>query len=373
MVLSRVTLRHFRNLGCQELEIPPEGVAIVGANAQGKTNFLEAIYYLETFRSFRGARDDQLVAFEEDVFRIVAGLHDDDGGVGREVSAAFQRQGRRKKVTVDGAEPARLGDALGGLAAVVFSPSDVAIVSEGPAERRRFLDIVLSLNVSGYLEALQRFRQFLAQRNASLKEDRAATLAHVWDEGLVRSGARVMAARRDWIGARREAFSRLYAAVSGGRGAMLRYRADVDLAGGEDEDGIVASYLEALRDSAETELRMRTTMAGPQRDDMVITLEGDERELDVRDYGSGGQKRTAALALRLVEAETIREARRREPLVLMDDVFAELDAGRSERVLELMEREETGQVILTAPREGQVRLRREVLPRWTIEGGRIRT
>jgi DNA replication and repair protein RecF len=118
---------------------------------------------------------------------------------------------------------------------------------------------------------------------------------------------------------------------------------------------------------------MRTTMVGPQRDDLVISLEGEERDLDVRDFGSGGQRRTAALALRLVEAETIREARGREPLVLLDDAFAELDADRGERVLDLIDREETGQVILTAPKESDVRIRRNGLPRWTIEGGVVRT
>jgi DNA replication and repair protein RecF len=368
-----VTLRHFRNLGVQEVEVPPQGAALVGANAQGKSNFLEAVYYLETFRSFRGARDGQLLAFEEDVFRISARLEgdeDEEPGREREVTAAYQRSGRRKKVTVDGVEPPRLGDAIGTLAAVIFSPSDVAMVSEGPDERRRFLDIVLSLNRPGYLGALQAFRHVLAQRNATLKEDAALALVRVWDEGLVEAGARVMEARRAWIERWTDTFARIYGMVSGGRDARLDYRPNVTLDGAEGAEAVAEAYRTALRDSAETERRMRTTMVGPQRDEMVITLEG-ERELDVRDYGSGGQRRTAALALRLVEAATIREARGREPLLLLDDVFAELDPGRSERILELMEREETGQVILTAPRDADVRLRGGSLPRWSIEDGVI--
>lgn len=372
MVLSRVTLRHFRNLGIQELDVPPQGVAVVGANAQGKSNLLEAIYYLETFRSFRGARDAQLVAFGDDTFRVTGTLDGPGAERPREVSAAFQKTGRRKKVAVDGVEPDRLGDAIGVLAAVVFSPLDVALVSGGPSERRRFLDVVLSLNQPGYLAALQRFRHILSQRNASLKEAPGRGVVGVWDGGLVEAGARVVRHRRDWVRARSEAFTGFYAAVSGGRPAVLRYRPNLPLEGAESEEEVAGVYREALRDSADTERRMRTTMVGPQRDDMVITLEGDERELDVRDFGSGGQRRTAALALRLVEAETIRDARGREPLVLMDDVFAELDDQRSERVLELMEREETGQVVLTAPREEDVRLRRDTLPRWVVEGGRIR-
>src|SRR5687767_3977999 len=121
-------LRHFRNLADQELEIPPEGVAIIGENAQGKSNFLESVYYLETFRSFRSARDDEVLAFGQDVFRVAANL-EGEGVPSTNLTAAYQRSAKRKKVTVDGAEPERLADAVGRMAAVVFSPGDVAVVS----------------------------------------------------------------------------------------------------------------------------------------------------------------------------------------------------------------------------------------------------
>lgn len=378
MRLSRIEIRHFRNLGCQELEVPPEGMAVVGANAQGKSNFLEAIYYLETFRSFRGARDDQLVAFGQEAFHLRAALARDASekrrGVGDpapEITAAFQRTGRRKKVTRDGVEADRLGDALGTLAAVVFSPSDVAIVTEGPGDRRRFLDVLLSLNEEGYLGSLQRFRHVLSQRNAALKEPSTAGTADVWDPQLVRSGAEVMVARRGWIEARSESFRDYYSSISGGRPATMRYQPNVDFDGGGLE-GAMEAYREALRGSVDSERRMKTTMVGPQRDEVVLSLEDGDGGLDVRDFGSGGQRRTAALALRLVEADTVRDRRGQEPLVLLDDAFAELDEARSERILALLERDETGQVILTAPRESEIRVRREGLPRWTIEGGRIR-
>jgi DNA replication and repair protein RecF len=372
VVLSRVEIQHFRNLGIQELEIPPEGVAIVGANAQGKSNFVEAVYYLETFRSFRRVRDDQLVAFDGDLFRVVGVARDRHAG-STSIAAAFEKRGRRKKVSVDGAEPARIGDAIGGLGAVVFSPLDVAVVSEGPSERRRFLDVVLSLSGSGYLWALQRFRQCLSQRNACLREERGSAMVRSWDDGLARAGAEVMAKRKEWIERRGSDFSRFYAEVAGGEEAGLGYRPGLRIEGASTPEDIAAAYRAGLRDSAETEIRTRTTMVGPQRDDMVITLDDNGRELEIREFGSGGQRRTAALALRLVEAETIREARGHDPLILVDDAFAELDAARSERVLDLMEREETGQVILTAPKDGEVKLRRNVLPRWTIDAGRIRT
>ena len=372
MRLKRLAFRHFRNLGNQDLEIPPEGVAIVGDNAQGKSNLLEAIYYLETFRSFRGARDDQLVAFGEDVFRVVGTLaHEgaDDGVV--QVAAAFQKKGKRKKVTVDGVEPERVGDALGRVAAVIFSPSDVELVSGGPGERRRFLDIVLSLSDAGYLHALQDFRRVLQRRNASLKEGLPTAVVTAWDQGLVRTGAVVTKARRDWVEERRGAFWDYYAAVSGGAGAKMTYRPSVPIEGATTVEEVAEAYRDALIASSERERRMGTTVVGPHRDELVLRLEDEGDALDLRDYGSGGQRRTAALALRLVEAKTIRELRGQEPLILLDDVFAELDPGRSERVMELMEREETGQVLLTAPKESDVRLRRNQLLRWGIAGGRI--
>jgi DNA replication and repair protein RecF len=370
--LSRLSLRHFRNLGRQDLEVPAAGVAVIGENAQGKTNLLEAVYYLETFRSFRGARDDQLLEFDQDVFRVAAAIEGAAGRAPTELAVAFQRQGRRKKVTRDGAEPERLSDALGGLGVVIFSPADVALISEGPAERRRFLDIVLSLNAPGYLRELQRFRHSLSQRNAALRDEQPAALVRLWDDGLVASGARVTRARQLWVIERGPAFAAYYGQVSGGQTATPTYRPSVPTDGLTTVQEVEEAYREALRDAHERERRAGATAVGPHRDELSISLEG-ARGLEVREYGSGGQRRTAALALRLVEAQTIRDARGVEPIILLDDVFAELDAGRCERVLELMEREETGQVILTAPKDGDVRLRRDELPRWRIAGGRIET
>jgi DNA replication and repair protein RecF len=373
--LSALALRHFRNLRSQDLELPAEGVALIGDNAQGKSNFLEAIYYLETLRSFRGARDDQMVAFDADVFRVVGTTESegDDERRGAEVAAAFQKKGKRKKVSIDGTEPERMADALGHLSAVIFSPADVELVSGGPSERRRFLDIVLSLNEPGYLGALQDYRKILVRRNAALKGGEAPSVVSAWNHGLLRSGAEVMLARRSWVEARHEAFAGYYLRVSGRDGARMTYRPSVPLPDGSSLEDVREAFAEALRASAERERRMGVTVVGPHRDDVRLRLEDEREGLDLRDYGSGGQRRTAALALRLVEAATIRDRRSQKPLILLDDVFAELDAGRSERILELMDTEETGQVVLTAPKEADVRIRRDALPRWRISGGEIST
>ena len=375
MRLSGLAIRNFRNLGSQDLELPAEGVALIGDNAQGKSNFLEAIYYLETFRSFRGARDDQLVAFGEDVFRVAAVTDPEEGGgvAGGEIAAAYQRRGKRKKVSVDGREADRMGEALGRLAAVVFSPADIELVSGGPSERRRFLDIMLSLNEPGYLESLQEYKRVLVRRNASLRAGESESVVAAWNPGLINAGAEVMKARRSWVEGSCDAFGKYYERVSNGVRARMTYRPSVPLGGVRAVEGFCDAFHGALMDSAERELRQGVTVVGPHRDDVQLQLDDRAEGLDLRDYGSGGQRRTAALALRLVEAATIRERRNRKPLILLDDVFAELDPGRCERVLDLMEAEDTGQVVLTAPKEGDIRLRKDALPRWRIEAGRVST
>jgi DNA replication and repair protein RecF len=371
LFLSRLHLRNYRNFGEQVLELPPQGAAIVGDNGQGKTNLLEAVYYLEIFRSFRGAPDEQLVRFGEDVFRIEGRMEDAEGRT-RSVSAAFDRRGRKKKVAVNNGEPERLGDALGQVGAVIFSPGDVELVSGGPGGRRRFLDIVLSLAEPGYLLALQRYRQALFQRNTLLRQGSPRALVELWDEGLVASGSRVAAARAAWVAERAESFSVHYARVAGGQPGQMAYAASApELGEAASPAEVAAAFGTALARSADREQRRGMTLVGPHRDDLRFTVTGAEGgALELRTYGSGGQQRTAAIALRMVEAETIHAVRGREPIILLDDVFAELDPGRSQRIVDWIENEEGGgQVILTSPKPTDFELRGQILPRWGIRDG----
>jgi len=367
---AELRLRQFRNFAELELSFPAAGVAIIGDNGAGKTNLLEALYYLEIFRSFRGAPDERLVRFGEDAFFARGAVRGAQGA--SEVAVGFERRGRRKRVAVNGAQPARLGEALGSVGAVVFSPSDVALVAGSPAERRRFLDIVLSLNRPGYLGAVQRYRQALRNRNAMLRSGAPPALLAAWEAGLVHAGARVMTHRAEWAAEAAPGFARRYAAISQGHAARLAYAPSVPLPREvpEPEEAEVA-FQDALAHAAARERERRVTLVGPHRDDLALLLQrpGEEREL--REYGSGGQQRTAAVTLRMVEAETIRGARGREPVVLLDDVFAELDPGRSARILELLEAEETGQAILTAPKQSDLEVRRGTLPHWRIADGKI--
>jgi DNA replication and repair protein RecF len=378
MRLASLDLRGYRNLADQRLDFPAGGVALIGDNGQGKTNLLEAIYYLEIFRSFRGATDEQLVRFGEEVFRVEGRFETSEGP--KQVAAAYDRRARKKKVSVGGAEAERLGDAIGTVGVVIFSPSDVVIVAGSPGERRRYLDIVLSLTEPGYLRALQRYRHVLAQRNAVLRRGSGAPLVSAWDEGLVGWGSRVVAARARWVRARAASFAEHVLDISDGAGGALEYEPSVTTGEGEagvDEEEIAARFRHDLARSREREERRGMTLVGPHRDDLRLRGEvgerGDARSwVDLRAYGSGGQQRTAAVALRMIEAESLRETVGREPVILLDDVFAELDPGRSRRILRWIEQEEGGQVILTAPKPADVEVRGGALPRWSIRNGEVR-
>jgi DNA replication and repair protein RecF len=370
--LQRLRLRNFRNFQDQVVEFPERGAALIGDNGQGKTNLLEAVYYLEIFRSFRGARDEDLVTFGADHFRVAGLLCGGESGEEVEVAAAYAREGRRKKVTVDGGEPARMADAIGRVGAIVFTASDVEIVAGGPGARRRFLDIVLSLVEPGYLQALQRYRQVLSQRNALLRDGAGAPELEAWSAELIELGSRVSEARARWVAARAASFSRYYAAVSGGQEAYLRYVPSVPAPGdAAPRETWAAAFRAELARVAERERRRGRTMVGPHRDDLGFAVEGDREPVLLRTFGSAGQQRTAAVALRMVEAETLRASRGRRPIVMLDDVFAELDPRRAERVMEMLQAEEWGQVIVTSPKPSEFAFMGGALPEYRIADGRV--
>jgi DNA replication and repair protein RecF len=380
LLCREIRLRNYRNFAALDLTFPEAGAAIIGDNGSGKTNLLESIHYLEIFRSFRGAADDQLVRFGAEAFHVRGTFEDLASGRSLEITAAYEPRTRRKRVTLDGAEVDRLGDAIGRLGTVIFSPSDVTIVTGSPAERRRYLDIVLSLNVRRYLDVLQRYRQVLRQRNAILRDGRGVAALAAWDSALVESGAAITVARAEWVSAHADRFAHLYRSISGGLEGVVNYDSDVPLPDVVAHDAVAETFAARLERVAERERERGLTLAGPHRDDLSLTMRGAPRDVDLRQFGSGGQVRTAAIALRMIEADTIREARGFHPLLLLDDVFAELDPGRARRILDVFRADRHGQVILTAPKETDVLLDEPgadalvaPLARWRIAAGAVFT
>lgn len=376
MILQRLRLRNFRNFEDETVDFPERGAALIGDNGQGKTNLLEAVYYLEIFRSFRGARDEQLITFGCGHFRVEGRISADAGGEEVEVAAGYAREGRRKRVTVEGREPERVAEAIGRVGAIVFTASDVEIVAGGPGARRRFLDIILSLVEPGYLTALQRYRQILAQRNGLLRDDAGPAELGAWNAGLVDAGSRVAEARARWVNVRQASFARYYAAISGGQEAGLVYApsipepAAVEMAAAR--DGWAEAFQVELERRAAQERRRGVTLVGPHRDDLRFWVSGGPEAVGLRSYGSAGQQRSAAVALRLVEAETLRAAQGRHPIVMLDDVFAELDPLRAERVVELFTAEDWGQVFVTSPKPSEFAFMGDSLAEYRVRGGAVR-
>lgn len=360
--IASLALKDFRNFERLELELPAEGFAVVGENGQGKTNLLEAAYYLSLFRSVRGARDIDVVRFGAAGFFVDARVRAPDA---REISIAFERASRKKRVRRDGAVVERLSDALGALPAVMFSPGDVDLVAGAPAARRRFLDIMLALSSRGYLHALQLYRAALERRNAAIRDSAKGkpSAIDVWESPLATHGAALVRSRRSWV---KQVAERLAERCSfiGERGSVeLRYETSVNA----NAESVELALAEALAVKRESDLRFGLTQVGPHRDDLVMLLNGH----DLRTFGSAGQQRTAAIALRTLEAETLRDAREASPVFLLDDPFAELDARRAERVLALLTEIGLGQTLLAVPRESDIPAELIRLPRFRVANGRV--
>jgi DNA replication and repair protein RecF len=371
VVLRTLALRDFRNLARLDLAFPAAGVVVIGDNGQGKSNLLEAIYYLHLLRSVRGARDVDVARFGAPGFHIAART---DGGVNHEISAGFERQGRRKRVKLDGAEPQRLSDALGALPCVLFSPADVELVAGAPSARRRYLDILLALSSRPYLTALQRYRHALAQRNAALREAlkssgaKAEQRIAVWEAPLAQHGAVLWLERVRWAEQAAPRFERVCARIGEQSPVSMRYATSLEPASRELGD-VQQALAVSLEQKRSLDVRRCLTHSGPHRDDLALSLAGRE----LRAFGSAGQQRTGAIALRLLEGVTLRERLGVAPMLLLDDPFAELDVHRSGRILELLAEQSMGQTVLTVPRESDIPPALTQLPRWRIADGVVRT
>lgn len=365
--LRSLELRDFRNFERLALALPDEGLVVVGENGQGKTNLLEAAYYLQLLRSARGARDVDLTRFGAAGF-YVEGVASD----GRAIGVGFERGSRRKRVTVDGASMHRLSDAIGSLPAVLFSPADVELVSGAPVARRRYLDILLALTSRSYLAALQTYRAALLRRNAALRDAarpgahrRAENQVSVWDEPLARAGGVLWRQRTNWVANAAQRYRALCAAIGECGVATLRYATSLGADAGADPAAAIA---QALAAKLPLDVRRGMTQAGPHRDDLALTLDGRE----LRTFGSAGQQRSAAIALRMLEWETLRAVCGAAPLLLLDDPFAELDARRSANILELLSEAGVGQTLLTVPRDSDIPPEFTRLERARVAGGVIR-
>ncbi|MCG2786084.1 MAG: DNA replication/repair protein RecF [Anaerolineae bacterium] len=372
MNLSHLSLTNFRNFARLDVELPRRAVVLVGNNAQGKTSLLEAVYFLATFASFQTHTDRQLVNFlaareNPAVARIVADYQRAGRKHRLEVRIILENVGplgvrSRKEILLDGVKrPA--SEAIGHLPAVLFIPQMSQVLEGGPEERRRYLNLALAQAIPGYAVALSDYHQALTRRNALLKllSERGGDPSQLifWDETLTASGAQIIHWRIQAIQELERFAARTHNNLTRGAEVLrLAYQPAFDplpRPNGQialrlevatdrsalDLDSIRRGFLEALGRIRAEEINRGVTTLGPHRDELRFLANG----VDLGNYGSRGQIRTALLALKMAEIDWMKARTGEAPIVLLDEVMAELDGERRADLLTAFEN--TGQVLLT--------------------------
>ena len=349
MFVRHLSLVDFRSYETAELELTPGITALVGPNGQGKTNLVEALGYLATLGSHRVALDAPLVRAGAERAVVRAAVVRDQREVLVEVEIT---PGKANRARLGGSPVPRPREIFGTLRTVLFAPEDLAIVKGDPSERRRFLDDLLVARFPRYAAVRSDYDRVLKQRNALLKSAGAARrqgggalrTLDVWDAHLAAAGAALLAGRHELVEALRPLVDKAYTSVSRGGGpAGIAYKStlDDDVLATSDRDLLAAALGSAVAAVREQELDRGITLVGPHRDDLALSL----GELPAKGYASHGESWSMALALRLAAYDLLR-ADGGEPVLVLDDVFAELDDSRREQLAELVASAE--QVLITA-------------------------
>ena len=360
MHLRRLSLTNFRNYARQDFEFGRGTVLLLGANAQGKTNVLEAIFLLATGRSERSDSDADYIAWavrdETQPYARIEGTAVRGGGetsvdltiVGREGAHGLIAS---KRLKLNGVAK-RASDALGAITAVLFTTDDMELVKGAPSGRRRYLDVMLSQVDRGYVRALSSYNKVITQRNALLKKigegsAKRDELAY-WDEELVRDGATILSVRAKVVAQLSVAASDAHGRLSGEREQLvLAYQPrggddwPAERIAAADVADVAAGLIARLQATQAREIGAGLTLSGPHRDDLSMTLAG----VSAASFASRGQQRTAALALRLAESRLLHERSGERPILLLDDVLSELDGSRRASVLAAIDAD---QVIITS-------------------------
>lgn len=321
MIIKSIELADYRNYNCLSMEFDRGTNILYGDNAQGKTNILEAIFVAATTKSHRGSKDREIVNFHKEEAHIRTYLEKD--GLETRVDMHL-RKNKSKGIAIDGQKIKKAADLMGLCNVVFFSPEDLGIIKNGPAERRRFVDMELCQLDSLYLYNLNHYNRIVNQRNKLLKDmymnpDLKETLS-VWDMQLASFGSKIIQRRKLFGEQLNEIIYGIHRKLSGDREELaVHYEPDV-----EAED-----FEEKLRANQDRDIRAKMTSVGPHRDDFSFII-GD---IDIRRFGSQGQQRTAALSLKLSEIELVKKIAKDAPILLLDDVLSELDSNRQNYLL----------------------------------------
>lgn len=327
MYFKEIELTDFRNYEHEKVTFHRYVNVFTGSNAQGKTNLMESLYIMSLGKSFRSARDADMIRFGAEVGRVKALIEREQRDM--EIELGFIKGG--KSIRIDGVSRKKTSDLLEQVYVVIFSPDDLRIVKDEPARRRAFMDRELCQIRPVYYSSLLRYRRTLQQRNTLLKEGVVdEEFLNIWDEELAEYGSGLILERRKFID-RLSAISRsIYGGLTVNRESLSAvYEANIPPAETHKEQKEL--FLEYLRSSRQRDMFRRSTGRGPHHDDIRLEIDG----VPVRQFGSQGQQRSAALSLKLAEIEIIREEVGEDPVLLLDDVLSELDEVRQRQLINL--------------------------------------
>lgn len=321
MIIKSLELMNFRNYESLDLKFDKGTNILYGDNAQGKTNVLEAIYLSATTKSHKGSKDRDIINFDAEESHIRTYLEKD----GTEYKVDMHlRKNKSKGIAVDGQKIKKAADLLGLLNVVFFSPEDLNIIKNGPAERRRFVDMELCQLDNFYIYNLNHYNKIVNQRNKLLKDmffhpELKETL-NIWDSQLVSFGSKIIERRRIFVKQLNEIIYDIHKKLSGGKEELIiEYEPNVE----------IENFESCMKRSQEKDIHLKQTSTGPHRDDFSF-MTGN---IDIRRFGSQGQQRTAALSLKLSEIELVKKITKDTPVLLLDDVLSELDSNRQNYLL----------------------------------------
>lgn len=334
MYIEKILLKNYRNIDNTYLNLDPKLNIFIGNNGQGKTNFLEAVYLMATTESHRTNRDSELIQWDKDSALVQIKLFKES----YDLTISYKIKGRDKKIKINKNPLEKISDLVGNLNVILFSPEDLKIVKGGPSHRRKFLDLEISQVNPYYYHLLKEYEHILRQRNNLLKKmynknNRDIQLLEVWDDRLVKKGAKIIYKRLQVLN-KLKILARLAQRklTSGEENLNITYDCTLSIDSNYDKNEINKIFLKQLKGDRQDEFERGYTLSGPHRDDLIFKI----NEMNVRKYGSQGQQRTVALALKLAELEFMKSESGEYPVLLLDDVFSELDKKRRNTLLSII-------------------------------------
>jgi len=325
MYIERILLKNFRNYTDTDLRLGNKTNIIYGSNAQGKTNLVEAVYYLCVGKSPRTPREKELIKTDQDKAYIKVDAVKKSGRVKIE---AYLTRTENRRISINGIPIKKIGELMGTVNAVFFSPDELKIIKEAPENRRRFIDIDLSQLSRSYFYNLSRYNKILSQRNRLLKSKKnLKETVDIWDEQLAECGARVAFSRKEFVHMLGEFAKDAQSYLTDGKEILKVAYEGLE---GDSIIDIKQNFLKKLKTDKDYDIERGYTRTGVHKDDIALSIDG----VDIRSFGSQGQQRTAALALKLAELEIFAHEVGETPILILDDVFSELDVARRTRLIQ---------------------------------------